>query len=113
MKKVVEVEKAHDVCERLYFSVRALAVGKEDVRQRLGEMAFTLLPLRVEDFPAELQTEYESISKLLHKHLSQQDNKTAVETTCEHMKNATGAAIAERIFELYSNAMKIQGKPLI
>lgn len=105
MNKSLQVEKAHDVCERLYISVHALAVGKGDVRQRLGEMAVTLLPLRVEDFPIELQPEYESISNVLLKYTSQHDNETAVEATCKHMKNATGSAIAERIFELYCKSL--------
>jgi hypothetical protein len=94
-------------------SVRQLAIGKGDVRERLAHLSVTLLPLQMEDFPTELQVEYERISNRLTKHPSRHKYETLVEASCKRMQRRTGQAIAESIVSLYENAMRIQGKTLI
>lgn len=113
MKQTLDVIRAHDVCERLFLSVCQLATGKGDIRERLASISATLLPLRNEDFPAELQVEYERITKRLTKYPARHNYESAVDASCKRMKNRTGQIIAESIVALYQNAMEIQKKQLI
>jgi|GEM_PF-4700334 len=113
MTNNLERVRAHDVCERLYISVRSLATGKGDVRERLADLSATLLPLRLEDFPTKLQPEYNWIVSRLKRHPARHKHESCVDATCKRMQNRTGQAIAERIVLLYEKAMHIQGKTLI
>jgi hypothetical protein len=88
-------------------AVKDLATGQGDVRSRLLNIYYDLLiELREEDFPKELQKEYNHIVDGLTKkgariNLKGEITITNVKNTMKHIYNSTGSKIAERIVNLY------------
>lgn len=92
--------------EKLTLTIHSLATGAGDVRQRLAS-AFTIFhTLKKEDFPVELQSDWEWVHNELTKFGPIYNEKGepiigSVQNTCNKIKNSTGVKIAEKILEIY------------
>ena len=60
--------KAKDVLERVTGAVKALCVGRGDVRSRLMPAIYELVPLRDQDFPTELQDQFRKVMEAATKY---------------------------------------------
>ena len=93
--------------EKLMLAIHSLATGPGDVRERLVH-AFTIFhTLRKENFPEELQSDWEWVHEQLTKYGPIYNEKGepiigAVQNTCSKIKNSTGVKIAEKILEIYT-----------
>jgi len=106
--------QAESVVERLYISVKHLCTAPGDVRSRLVGAVITLLPLQVNEFPEELQADFDWVITQSTKYKSQTPQYQGnIETTMKRIKNSTGEKIAERIFLLYAQVQDIRGFPLL
>ncbi|MYE58224.1 MAG: hypothetical protein F4X35_01370 [Alphaproteobacteria bacterium] len=115
-------EKARDVLERVTLAVRALCIGKGDVRSRVKEAVLShLVALREQDFPIDLQrkftriiqssTRYDSsdLDRILplpggKSHNEFEDRFSA---TMRRSRRKTSAKIALEIFDLYIEIRRI------
>ena len=57
-----------DVLERVTGAVKALCVGRGDVRSRLMPAIYELVPLRDQDFPTELQDQFRKVMEAATKY---------------------------------------------
>jgi len=92
--------------EKLSRAVRLLAVLPGDVRSRLLHAFMEFHPLKEADFPPKLQKHYRWVMKQLTKRGPVFDHKGevyrgSVEHTLSHIRNSTGAKIAERLVMLH------------
>ena len=92
--------------EKLNISIEQLATGKGNVRERLKTAYMTFHTLQKEDFPSELQKDWEWIINQMTKFgpvLGEDESilQGSVENTMHRIKNLTGEKIAKRIFMLY------------
>ena len=92
--------------EKLTRSVRLLAVLPGDVRSRLLHAFMEFHPLKEADFPPELQKHFRWVMKELTKRGPMLNHKGevyrgSVEHTLSHIRNSTGAKIAERLVMLH------------
>ena len=60
--------KTKDVLERVTGAVKALCVGRGDVRSRLMPAIYELVPLRDQDFPTELQDQFRKVMEAATKY---------------------------------------------
>ncbi|BCB26999.1 hypothetical protein SKTS_18850 [Sulfurimicrobium lacus] len=92
--------------EKLSRAVRLLAVLPGDVRSRLLNAFMEFHPLTEADFPPKLRKHYRWVMKQLTKRGPMLDYKGevyrgSVEHTLSHIRNSTGAKIAERLVMLH------------
>lgn len=92
--------------EKLSRSVRLLAVLPGDVRSRLLLAYMEFHPLKEADFPPKLKRHFRWVIKQLTKREPMLDHKGeiyhgSVEHTLSHIRNSTGAKIAERLVMLH------------
>ncbi len=117
-----DVERAEDVIWRVTAAVETMCVGKGDVRSRLSAaVGDHLLPLREEDFPVALRPKFRRIRETATKYDSSDlDEKIPLpygkshaefegrlEATMRRIRRNTGADIAEDIWSLYEELLKI------
>lgn len=107
--------KAKDVLERVTGAVEALCVGRGDVRSRLMPATCVLAPLRVQDFPSELQDQFRKIMRAATKYDasdldrnlplypagSWNEKQGRIEATMRRIRRSTGQDIAQEIWSLY------------
>jgi hypothetical protein len=94
--------------EKLSRAIYLLAVLPGDVRSRLLHAFMEFHPLKEVDFPPRLQKHYRWVVKQLTKHGPIMDSegkvhRGAAENTLRHMRNSTGAKIAERLVMLHES----------
>lgn len=92
--------------EKLLGALESLATGPGDVRERLLAAYETFHPLTRSHFPPHLRKDFGWVLNQLRKREPIYDYKGrltrgSVEETLRHIKNATGAKIATRIYRLY------------
>jgi hypothetical protein len=107
-----KLSAAESVVERVYLSVRHLAVGKGDVRSRLKVVGVTLVPLLENEFPIELREDFRWVMEQLTRYESV-SKEGRIEATMNRIQNSTGEKIASRIFEIYSKLQNIRRRPLL
>lgn len=88
--------------------IYALAVGPEDIRKRIVQVYHGLFNLRKDQFPENLQSDWEWIKKELTKFgpILREDGsilRGAVENTCSKIKNKTGVKIAQKLVDMYES----------
>lgn len=91
---------------KLRETIYSLAVGPEDIRKRLVQVYGGFCHLTKDQFPSEVQSDWEWILKELKKYgpLIREDGtifKSSVEHTCIRIKKKTGVKIANRILAVY------------
>jgi len=92
--------------EKLSMAVYELAIGKGDICSRLLDAFHELVTLTPENFPPELQEDWNWIYKNLTKKEPTRNSKGevifgSVQNTLSHIRNSTGSKIASRILDLY------------
>jgi hypothetical protein len=92
--------------EKLLVALESLATGPGDVRERLLAAYETFHPLTPSHFPPHLRKDFDWVLKQLRQRDPVYDYKGriirgSVEETLRHIKNATGAKIATRVYRLY------------
>ena len=92
--------------EKLSKAIRLLAVLPGDVRSRLLVAFNEFHPLKEDDFPPKLQKHYRWVIKQLTKRGPMLNHKGeayrgSVENTLSHIRNSTGAKIADRLLMLH------------
>lgn len=101
-----ERSKAHSVNERLSSAVRSLATGKGDVRKRLEVAILEIIPLRTEDFPERLQSDFDWIIEQSTKFQAQHEEGN-LKATMKRVRNSTGEQIAVRLYGLHLEVQSI------
>ena len=91
--------------EKFNAALYRLAVGEEDVRQRLRGAYRYLRMLSQEEIPVDLRAEWRSIQEAMTRRGPDMAAdgtvyKNALDNTLIHMRNVTGRRIAERIYAL-------------
>ena len=91
---------------KLRETIYSLATGPGDVRKRLAETYQGFFILKKEQFPVELQPDWEWVQRELKKFgpIKREDGSVfrgSVENTCRRIKNKTGVKIAKKILEIY------------
>ena len=86
--------------------IYSLAVGPDDIRKRLIQAHKGFFHLKKEQFPVELQSDWEWVMKQLTKFgpVEREDGtifRGSVENTCNRTKRKTGVKIAKKILEIY------------
>lgn len=94
--------------QKMADAIEALAVGEEEVRARLISALDCLAPLRVEQLPPSLQKEYAAIFKACTKSGPIKDHEgkvtiRSIQRTIRACRKKTAAALAQRLFDLYSD----------
>lgn len=108
------VNQANSVAERLFLSVRFLAIGEGDVRSRLKGVFLQLWALQEHEFPEELRADFRWVMEQFSRFPSSHpEYETDVEVTLAKIKNATGKKIAERVFGIYTRVQQIRGFPVV
>jgi len=114
MRKADEA-KANDVLERVTGAVKALCVGRGDVRSRLTTAIHELVPLRAQDFPTGLQDQFRKVMEAATKYDasdldrshplypagSWNERQGRIEATMRRIRRSTGQKIAQDIWSLY------------
>ncbi len=85
---------------RISQAVRLLAIGEDDVKQRLRIASETLFFVFDDDMPDDLKPQLESIKDRLSKKMPRYKNETCVDATMFYMHKKTAAKIAEDIWKL-------------
>ncbi len=112
MQNSNSVAAAESVVQRVYLAVRALATGRGDVRNRLRIAGATLSPLRIDEFPEDIRSDFAWVMK----QLTQYDavgNEGRIEVTLRRIQNSTGEKIAVRMFDIFSQLQNIRGRSLL
>jgi hypothetical protein len=91
---------------KLRETIYSLAVGPCDIRKRLVQVYSGFFTFKKEQFPLEIQSDWEWIMKELKKYgpWVRDDGsifRGSVENTCRRIKNKTGVKIAKRILVVY------------
>ena len=102
----LEKSQAHSVNERLSSAVKSLATGKGDVRNRLEAAIMQLLPLRPEDFPEHLRSDFDWIIEQATKYEAQHD-EGKLKATMKRIQNSTGEKIATRLYDMHQEIQRI------
>jgi len=71
-------------------------------------VASILLPLRIDEFPADLQREFCGIMNQITKY-EPVANEGRIEATLYRIRNSTGEKIAIRIFNIHAKLQEIRG----
>lgn len=91
--------------QKLRETIYSLATGPGDIRKRLTQVYNGFSYIKKTDFPKELQSDWEWIQKELKKFGPIINDgfvsRSAVENTCNRIKNKTGVKIAEKILKIY------------
>ena len=92
--------------QKLRETIYSLATGPGDIRKRLVMAHRGFFTLKKENFPKELQSDWEWVLKELKKFgpLLREDGSVfrgSVEHTCSKIKNKTGVKIANKILDMY------------
>lgn len=104
---------AESVIERVYLAVEQLCTGRDDVRGRLRIAVTILLPLRDQDFPRELQDDFNWVIASATKYKSEYPQSCGdLESTVRRIRRSTGQRIAQRIFQIYRRLQDVRGFPL-
>ncbi len=103
---------AESLAERVFRSVRHLAIGKGDVRSRLKVVGVTLVPLLESEFPAELREDFCWVMEQLTRYKPEFE-EGRIEATMNRIRNSTGEKIATRIFEIYLKLQDIRNRPIL
>jgi hypothetical protein len=90
----------HGTHERLWLAVEALASGHGSLQSRLGDAGQTLVPLRLADFPDELQSSFQELMERLS-NKSALKEEGAVASTTSQMSDEDAEDVAKRIVELF------------
>jgi hypothetical protein len=98
--------KSSYVHGKLRETIYSLAVGPGDIRKRLVQVYSGFFTLKKEQFPLEIQSDWEWIMKELKKYgpLLRDDGsifRGSVEHTCSRIKNKTGVKIATRLLDIF------------
>ena len=103
---------AESVAERMYLAVKALATARGDVRSRLEIAGSLLTPLRADEFPMELQRDFEWVMTQLTR-FEPRFSEGRIAATMKRIQNMTGEKIATRIFEIYERIQRMRGRSLL
>lgn len=100
------IEKYSYAKGKLRETIYSLAIGPEDIRNRLFQTHQGFFNLNKEQFPKKLQSDWDWIHKELTKFgpLKREDGsifRGSVEHTCSKIQNKTGVKIAKKILEIY------------
>ena len=92
--------------EKLAVTIHSLATGPGDIRKRLINAYLIFHTLGKEDFPKELQSDWDWVMKELKKFgpIRRDDGSVfrgSVENTCNKIKNKTGVKIAKKLLDMY------------
>lgn len=91
---------------KLMVTIHSLATGPGDIRKRLVDAHLIFHVLRREDFPKELQSDWEWVMKELTRFGPIYNSKGeqsigTVQNTCNKIKNKTGIKIAKKLLDMY------------
>ena len=121
-----DLVRGRDVIPRVTAAVETLCVGNGDVRSRLeSAVAHQLIPLREQDFPVALRDKFRQIIESTTQYDASDLDRTCplpfgkshtqeegrVQSTTRRIRRRTGARIAQQIWSLHQELLKIAGQP--
>jgi hypothetical protein len=92
--------------EKLLVALESLATGAGDVRERLASAFLSFHPVREDDFPPRLRSDWRWVMHQLTRYgpLVDENGKVyrgSVENTMQKIKRVTGVRIAKKLLHLY------------
>lgn len=94
-------DNLHTTWARLYNAIDCLASGNGSIQERVRDACiYALAPLRANEFPEELQKEFEMVEKELTKEQLSEDEGSVTATT-KVMSEEKASEIARKIVSIY------------
>lgn len=95
----------HTTWERLYRAVSDLAAGTESVQDRLCSACLALSPLKVEEFPEELQADFEALMREMSER-EPSGNEGRFKATANFLSNEIAEQMAQKIVDMYDTVAR-------
>jgi hypothetical protein len=97
------MSSSHTTYSRLYGAVDALAVSTDSLQKRLEGAGQSIMHLKGEDFPGDLQIDFENIMKSLTNKDAELEGEGKLAATARQLTDDDAAKIASSILNLFDS----------